>query len=297
VNHAANDRLQRTLAGPVELEGPGLFHGVHARIRLLPADANSGVRFCRTDLAGMPEVPARHDYVLDAPRRTVLGLGNAALVETVEHLMAALAGIGVDNCRVEIDAPEVPSFDASSRVFCDAILEAGLQPLSDPLRTFHTASLIAKLADGGQSLVLRPYVKPLLAVTWRLDYGPRAVIPAQLYSTEITPETFVRDIAAARTFVLESEINALRKLGYGRHLQDRDLLVRRCDGTWNNPLRWPDECARHKLLDCIGDLALSGIAIGGHVSAVRSGHKLNHQLAAQVSQLANDNGQQLSSAA
>lgn len=286
MTHAAHHRLQQTLADPVELEGPGLFHGIPARLRLLPSDAGSGIRFCRTDLADRPSVPARHEFVLNAPRRTVLGHGSSPLIETTEHLLAALAGLGVDNCLIEIDAPEVPSFDASSRVFCDAILETGLQTLSAPVQAYAVTSQVVQQADGGQSLVLRPYVKPLLAVTWKLDYGARAVIPAQVFSAEITPDTFVRELAAARTFVLESEITALRSLGYGRHLTQKDLLIVGADGSWNNRLRWPDECVRHKLLDCVGDLALSGLSVYGHVSAVRSGHKLNHQLAAEVARLA-----------
>jgi len=290
--------LQQTLAGPVELEGPGLFHGIHAQIRLLPAEANAGISFRRSDLADTPTVPARHDCVLNATRRTVLGLhADTPLVETTEHLMAALSGLEVDNCLIEINAPEVPSFDASSRVFCDAILTVGLQKLSEPIRSYHAASQISENGDSRQSLVLRPYMKPLLAITWQLDYGPRSVIPPQMYSTEITPEIFIREIAASRTFVLESEINALKRLGYGRHLTDKDLLVCRNDGSWNNPFRWPDECVRHKLLDCIGDLALSGISLCGHVSAVRSGHKLNHQMAAKVAKKAIDADQHLLTAA
>lgn len=294
--HAANHRLQRTLARPVDLEGPGLFHGVSARLRLLPADRD-GIIFVRADLQDRPSVPATHEHVLKAPRRTVLGRGDQPLVETIEHLMAALAGLGVDHCRVEIDAPEVPSFDASSRVFCDAILEAGLQDLTDPVKTWEATMQLVRQAEGGQSLVLRPYMKPLLAISWHLDYGARAVIPAQVYSAEITPETFVRELAAARTFVLESEIKALRSLGYGKHLTQKDLLVAGSDGTWNNPLRWPDECVRHKLLDCVGDLALCGVSLCGHVTAVRSGHRLNHEMAAEVAFLAGNESRMERSAA
>ena len=277
----ANIRQQRTLAAPVELSGTGLFHGINANLRLLPADENTGVRIRRTDL-DVPEIPARHDYVLSATRRTVLGIGKTTIVETTEHLMAALAGLQVDNCRVELDAPEIPSFDASSRIFCDAILETGLVEQSVPVAALAVKDTLSATGSGKESLVVRPYQKSLMAVTWHLDYGARAPVPPQVYSAEITPEIFVREIAAARTFVLEAEINALRQLGYGKHLTDADLLVCRGDGTWNNRLRWPDECARHKLLDCIGDLALSGLVVQGHVTAIRSGHKLNHQLAATM---------------
>ena len=294
---AANIRLQQTLARPVDLEGTGLFHGINTRLRLIPADVDTGILFCRTDLVECPTIPARHDHVLHAPRRTVLGHGATPLVETVEHLLAALAGIGVDNCRIELDGPEVPSFDASSRIFCEAILDAGLQPLSASIHAFDVASQVVRQTDDGQSLVLRPYLNPLLAITWQLDYGPRAAIPAQVYSAEITPLTFIREIAPARTFVLESEISSLKRLGYGRHLTGRDLLVCGKDGTWNLRLQWPDECVRHKLLDCVGDLALSGLAIRGHLSATRSGHHLNHQLAADVAHLADGGNQGMISAA
>jgi len=297
VIHAANNHLQQTLAGPIKLEGPGLFHGITARLQLLPADADHGIVFCRTDLLQSPSVPARHDFVLNAPRRTVIGRKSTPLVETIEHLMAALAGLQIDNCLVELDAPEIPSFDASSRIFCDAILETGIQKLSTPITSFDAASTFIEQGTGGQSLVMRPYVKPVLAVTWHLDYGARAPIPAQVYSAEITPEVFVREIAAARTFVLESEIKALQSLGYGKHLTDDDLLVCSNDGKWNNRLRWQDECARHKLLDCIGDLALSGYPLRGHVAAVRSGHKLNHQMAASIAELMEGDTQYHSSAA
>ena len=283
VIEAAHKRLQQTLAGPVELEGP--------------AEAGTGIVFRRCDLPDIPTVPARHDYVLAAARRTILGRAGQPLVETVEHLMAAIAGIGVDNCVIEINGPEVPSFDASSRVFFNAMLDKGLQELSECVEAFAITDQMMLKSDGGQSVVLRPYVRSLLAVTWQLDYGRRAPIPPQIYSIELTPDIFVREIASARTFVLESEITMLRGLGYGRHLTDRDLLVCGTDGTWNNRLRWPDECVRHKLLDCVGDLALSGRSVYGHLTAVRSGHKLNHRLAEEVSRMADSHSQSISSAA
>ena len=277
----ANIRQQQTLAAPIKLTGPGLFHGIRANLRLLPAEENTGIRVRRTDL-DTPEIPARHDYVLSATRRTVLGVAETTIIETTEHLMAALAGLQVDNCLIELNAPEVPSFDASSRVFCDAILECGLVRQSTPAATLTVENRLTASGPGKESLVLRPYQKPLMAVTWHLDYGARSPVLPQVYSAELTPEIFVREIAAARTFVLEAEIKALQRLGYGKHLTDADLLVCGTDGIWNNRLRWSNECVRHKLLDCIGDLALSGLSIQGHITAIRSGHKLNHQLAATV---------------
>jgi len=263
-----------------------MFHGIDARLRLLPSDENTGIRFVRTDLADRPEVPGRSEFVLDAPRRTVLGYADQPLVETVEHLMATLAGLQIDNCRVELDAPEIPGFDGSSRVFCDAILEAGVQEQTVPATVVRIAERGILAGDGGQLIRMRPYLRPVAALTYQLDYGPRALVPPQVYSIEVTPESFVEEIAAARTFVLEPEIAALRQLGYGEHLTEDNLVVLTPDGVLNNTLRWSDECVRHKLLDCIGDFALSGTRFAGYIVASRSGHRLNHRMADALAQLA-----------
>ena len=298
LNTTVTNRFQRTLAAPVELHGPGLFHGIETRLRMLPADEDSGLVFCRTDLADTPTVPARTRHVVKAHRRTVLGHNGQPLVETVEHLMAALAGLQIDNCCIELDAPEVPSFDGSSRVICDAILTAGMQAQTVPVRTLMVCGQETRVsAEGGQSIQLRPYLRPVLAMTWQLDYGPRALIAPQDYSLEITPASFFRDIASARTFVLESEIAALQKLGYGRDLTEKDLLIIGAGGVRNNQLRWPNECVRHKILDCVGDLALSGVCVCGHVAACRSGHRLNHQMAATLERLMTEDRPSLRTAA
>ncbi len=294
---ATNQRPQQTLRDPVTLTGPGLFHGITATVRLLPAAEDFGICFRRTDLAHTPDIPARHDFVLSAVRRTVLGTGSTPLVETTEHLLAALSGLNVDNCLVELDAPEIPAFDGSSRVFCSAILETGLTQQTRPAACFDVRSPVTVRGDNDASLILRPADRSRLTISWHLDYGPQAPIPVQEYSADITPDTFVNEIAAARTFVLESEIRALKQAGYGHHLTDADLLVCRSSGQWNRPLHWPDECVRHKLLDCLGDLALSGISISGHLTAVRSGHALNHQLAAAVARLSQKDSPSRSQAA
>ena len=288
MNSADTSELQRTLATCVDLHGPGMFHGIPARLRLLPADESTGIVFVRTDLADRPEVPARSEFVLNAARRTVLGLSDEPLVETVEHLMATLAGLGIDNCRVEIDAPEVPGFDGSSRVFCDAILDAGIDQQTTVARTLQITEPRVLAADGGQLIRIRPYLRRVPAITYQLDYGPKAFIAPQTYSIEVTPDSFARDIAAARTFVLESEITALQQMGYGKHLTEDNLLVLTEDGVRNNQLRWPDECVRHKILDCIGDFALSGTRYCGYIVACRSGHRLNHQLAGTLADFAGD---------
>lgn len=273
---------QTTLSGPVEFRGKSLFHGYDTRVRLLPAEADTGVVFCRTDLTGRPEVRANVWSVCKEPRRTVIMDGEAR-VETIEHLMAALAGMHVDNCRVEIDSPEVPACDGSCRTFCDAIGEAGVEELGAQVQCFVARSRHSVREDSGrQQQELRPYLHRCLAVTYHLDYGSRAMIPPQQLSTELTPDVFVRDIAAARTFVLESEIKGLQKMGFGRHLSAQDLVVMTPEGPIDNQLRWEDEFVRHKILDLVGDLALCGMRVQGHISALRTGHHVNQLMAGEV---------------
>ncbi|MEZ6062756.1 MAG: UDP-3-O-acyl-N-acetylglucosamine deacetylase [Planctomycetaceae bacterium] len=276
-------RFQKTLQNRVELHGPGLFHGIDAHVTLNPADAGYGIVFQRTDLADSPRIPALWSSVAHAPRRTVLASAPNVRVETVEHLLSALAGLQIDNCHIEITGPEVPAFDGSCQAFCEAVFDAGTCELSSPAAIYRPACVVAQHDESGrQSLLLRPYLRPLAAVTYHLDYGRRGQVPPQTYSIELTPESFYHEIAAARTFVLESEIAALRSLGYGKHLKHRDLLVVGSGGVIGNQLRWADEFVRHKILDCVGDLALSGLEIQGHLTAWRSGHQLNHRLAKAV---------------
>jgi len=280
----SRSRLQATITKPVQFTGRGLFHGLDVTATLIPAGAGVGVVFRRVDLDGESDIPATCSYVTTVPRRTVLASSKAATVETVEHLLAALAGLGVDNCIVEINAPEVPAFDGSCRDFCDGILKAGIQKLDDPVDCLNVNEVVTvRTADGRQSLTLRPYLYPCLAVTYHLDYGLNSAIASQVFSAEITPEYFYSDIAAARTFILESEIKALKSMGYGRHLTAKDIVVVGDSGVIDNQLRWANEGVRHKILDCIGDLSLSGKVLSGHVTAYRSGHHLNHELARKLS--------------
>ncbi|MBC7965507.1 MAG: UDP-3-O-[3-hydroxymyristoyl] N-acetylglucosamine deacetylase [Fuerstia sp.] len=276
---------QQTLARPTLIAGHGLFHGIDVKVRLRPADPGTGIVFRRVDLKDRPEVAAHVDNVRSASRRTVLASRSGAVVETVEHLMAALAGLQVDNCLVEIDSIEVPAVDGSSMPFCEAILAAGLvqQSTRRSLLSVEESQGVNDRA-GEQWIEVIPAYDGNATVDYRLDYGPEAVISSQSFSVELTPEAFLRDIAAARTFVLQDEVAALQQMGFGRHLTGRDLVVFDADGSViDNKLRWHDEPVRHKILDCIGDLALSGRVFVGRVVARRSGHKLNHVMAKTLS--------------
>jgi len=222
---------QQTLARTAMISGRGLFHGVEARLRLLPAEPGSGIVFRRVDLAGKPEVKAHVDNVTSAPRRTVLAASNGAFVETTEHLMSALAGLQVDNCIIEINAPEVPAVDGSCLPFCEAILEAGLNIQSAPrdLLIIDESQGVNDRA-GEQWIEIIPSFDGSTTIDYRLDYGPQTAIPSQSFSVSMTPEIFLREIAPARTFVLKNEVEALQIMGFGKHLTGKDLVVFDTDG-------------------------------------------------------------------
>lgn len=272
-------RSQQTLSRPAEFGGLSLFHGFDSSVRLLPAKEDSGIVFRRTDLKLSSDIPGTVASVRKVPRRTVLAAGDA-VVETVEHLLAALSGLRVDNCVVEVNCPELPGFDGSCRPFCDSILDAGIEQQSTAANILAVDRMTCvQSPDGRQSMFLRPYIHHCAAITYHFDYGSRVAVSPQQYSVEVTPDEFYHQISPARTFVLESEIAALQKMGYGQHLTGRDLLVIGNNGPIDNSFRWPDECVRHKILDCVGDLALSQSVFHGHISATRTGHHLNHEMA------------------
>ena len=288
---SAGERLrqeQQTLSGPAMIRGAGLFHGQEARVRLLPSEAGSGIRFRRVDLSGCPEIPARVEYVQPGARRTILTRGDAR-VETTEHLLAALSGLRIDNCVVELDGAEIPAMDGSAMPFCEAILGAGICGQGVLRRTGEIAELqrISEPASG-QWIECIPSGSDDLVIDYRLDYGADSPLPSQSWAVEVTPELFLREIAAARTFVMAAEVEALQAAGFGRHLTRRELVVFESDGSvQENRLRWENEPVRHKVLDCIGDLALSGLSCSGRVVACRSGHKLNHVMARVLSTIVN----------
>jgi len=270
---------QRTLARPVIVEGFGLFGGADVRMTLLPAADDSGLVFERVDLPGRPQIPARIQHLVAEPRRTVLACGTAR-VEMVEHVLAALAGLWIDNCRIQLDAPEPPVGDGSSLEIVEAILYAGIASQSASRRrvVVREGYSVSEPGERGRVQAARG---GQWSIRYDLDYGNMVIRP-QSFQATITPEEFVREIAFARTFVLESEVAMLKARGYGVRATTQNLLVFGKDGVIDNRLRAPDECARHKLLDCIGDLALCGGMPVGEFHAVQSGHHLNHVAVQQM---------------
>lgn len=273
---------QRTIARPARVHGRGLFHGEEVTLTLLPAPDYHGIVFQRVDLSSRVLIPARVEYVAVQPRRTVLArLG--AHVETVEHVLAALAGLQIDNCILQLNAPECPNGDGSAQHFVEAIDRAGIAEQSAPATLLEVAQTVHVEDDGtGACWTASPVNDDGLRIGYEL-LAPYPGCERQSLGLAITPETFVRELATARTFVRESEVQALRSIGLGRLTTPRDLLVFDASGQpIQNALRRPDECVRHKILDCLGDFALAGARVAGHFAAHRTGHRHNHELIRQL---------------
>jgi UDP-3-O-acyl-N-acetylglucosamine deacetylase len=236
------------------------------------------VQFQRLDCSGSAPIPALCEYAAPRDRRTAIAHGGVA-VEMIEHVMAALAGLQIDNCLVQLDAPEPPAGDGSSRHFVDALFEAGVREQNAPRPTFTIRQGIHLRSDRGDGEIRAlPSAELGLTISFQLDYGVDSPIGRQHLTVAITPESFLSELAFARTFVLEAEVQALQSQGYGLRTTARDILVFGPEGVIDNHLHLPDECVRHKILDCLGDFALLGCDLQGHVYASRSGHRLNGEL-------------------
>src|SRR5262245_45871708 len=269
-------RPQRTLRRSVVVEGTGFLTGAHVRVRFVPAPPSSGVVFVRTDLSPAVVIPAHVERVSGTARRTTLSQSSAE-VGLVEHVLAALAGLRIDNCRVELNAPEPPGLDGSADGFVEALLAVGTQT-QPALRSVWEVTASVGVAMPGASLTLHPGRGAGLRLSYFLDYGPGNPIGRQSFSLELTPQHFLNEVACCRTFLLESEAEQLRRQGLGKKTTTADLLVFGPRGPINNRLRFANEPARHKVLDLVGDLSLLGADLCGHLVAYRSGHPLNVEL-------------------
>lgn len=276
-----HDRSQRTIARPAEVQGVGYLTGKTVHLRFRPAPAGTGVVFVRTDLGAHACIAARVEEVTGTNRRTTLGRPPLS-VGLVEHVMAALAGLHIDNCYVEVDAPEPPGLDGSARAFVRALLGAGVVTLPER-RAVWAAEQTVVVHGADATLALHPPTRDELRISYLLDYGLRSPIGWQICTVEITPTAFAREIAGCRTFLLEEEALALRAQGLGSRTQVSDLLVFGPRGPIENRQRFGNEPARHKILDILGDLALLGHDLCGHVVAYRSGHPLNVELVQALS--------------
>jgi UDP-3-O-[3-hydroxymyristoyl] N-acetylglucosamine deacetylase/3-hydroxyacyl-[acyl-carrier-protein] dehydratase len=278
-------KAQKTILTEAKLSGRGLFDGREVKVVFRPAAADTGVVFVRTDTAEPVRVAALAPNIAERPRRTALRKG-PVYVETVEHCLAALCGLGIDNVLVELDSPELPGLDSSSAEYVRVLKKAGLAEQQAQRKELVITRPIM-LVDGDASVYALPAGRAdMLQVTYDLDYGPHLGIGRQVFSCQVSPESFEKHLAPARTFVLEAEAKQLQARGIGTHLGPRDILVIGSDGPIRNSFRFSDECVRHKIVDLLGDLALVGRAVRGRIVAYKSGHGLNQQLARKLFALA-----------
>ncbi|HZF02595.1 MAG TPA: bifunctional UDP-3-O-[3-hydroxymyristoyl] N-acetylglucosamine deacetylase/3-hydroxyacyl-ACP dehydratase [Methylomirabilota bacterium] len=265
---------QQTLNRAVTFSGIGLHSGNRVNMTILPAPANSGVRFRRVDLDGKPEIEARVENVSETNRSTTLAKGNVK-VHTVEHVLAALAGFGIDNAVIELDANEPPIADGSSREFCKIIQAAGFAPQAEK-KEFYSPSEPIELESGETMMTLFPDEGFKVTCTSAGKHGRFT----QFYSTEITPKNWEKELSHARTFCFYEEIEHLIKnnLIKGGNLENA-IVIRDDAVLTTEPLRYPEEFVRHKMLDIIGDLSLLGKSIRGHLIAIKPSHAANCEFA------------------
>lgn len=277
-------RNEHTLASACEVSGRGYWSGREVRVVCRPAAVGSGVVFVRSDLPDQPECPALSGFADSVQFRTNLRRGEACF-EMIEHLMAALVGLEIDNCRVEINGPELPGLDGSSLAYVDAIQNAGLVIQPATRRTLYLNQAILVESNDGAWISAQPADREAV-YQYELDYGTDAVIRPQTHRCQLTPRSFIRQLARARTFVTLEQADALRQSGVATHVTNQDLLVVGPTGPVENDYRFRDECSRHKTLDLVGDLGLVGMDIRASFISHRGGHRLNAALAAMLTEIA-----------
>jgi UDP-3-O-[3-hydroxymyristoyl] N-acetylglucosamine deacetylase len=280
--HAPRPRLQRTIGRPVSVEGVGYWSGRTNRVVLEPAAVGAGVVFVRADLGETVRIPAVARCRVEASSRTNLAAPGGR-VEMVEHVLSALAGLAIDCCVVRVHGEEMPGLDGSALAFVEAIETAGASELAEPVEPIVVAETI-RVGDDDAWIEAAPPRFPGLSVEYELDYGP-GPIGRQVFAGQVDPAAYRSGLAAARTFLPQADAERLRAAGRGLAATTGDLLIFGADGPIGNQLRWPDECARHKVLDLVGDLSLAGRPIHAHVRACRSGHRLNGAMAACLAAL------------
>ena len=264
---------QRTLAREVSIQGNALHTGENVTLTLRPAPAGSGIVFRRIDLSGNPELRPRVDLITDLVRATTIQSGHAK-IHTVEHVLSALAGCGIDNAVVEMNASEPPILDGSARPFVNLILQG--EPLEQEAdREYFELDAPVSVTRGNSSLIALPCDQFKISCTSADDRG----IHTQHLSLTVDPDAYMTQIAAARTFTVYEDIEALLKLGKikGGSL-DCAVVIRGDKIISKEPLRFADEFVRHKILDIIGDLSLLGLPLKAHIVATRPGHAINAEL-------------------
>ena len=270
-------RFETTTQRPVGTRGVGLHSGVDVEVRILPAPAGTGIVFVRTDLDRFA-VPASWKYVARVSYATSL-MRQGVLISTTEHLLSVFYGMGIDNAVVEINSLEAPILDGSSAPFVELLAEAGRRQLRRKRRYLRIRRTV-EVRDGAKRLTILPADQ--FRITCATDFGHRLAGPQEI-DLDVTPERYGSEIARARTFGFERDLDQMRDMGLIRGASLDNAVCFTRSGILNpEGLRFPDECCRHKVLDLIGDLALIGRPLVGHVIAERAGHAMHAALVAQI---------------
>lgn len=275
---------RRTIASPVRLSGTGLFTGETADIEINPSTAPLGLRFIHANetipvhIRSLSDRPVHTAFERMAPRCTSIGSGTTNIA-TIEHLMSALAGLGITDAALKLNGPEVPILDGSALPFVAAVLDAGTKTLDQSVEPIRPTETI-RVEHNSASITIEPADSP--SYSYALDYGAGSPIAAATANWSGDRESYIDLVAPARTFCLQAEADAMQKAGLFTHLTTRDMLVVGDSGPIDNGFRFPNECAAHKLLDLIGDLALVGAPLCAKVTAQKSGHALAHRAARAI---------------
>lgn len=278
-------KLQKTINSEAKLSGKGLFTGKDVKVVFRPGQADTGVVFVRTDMSEPVRIQAITANIAERDRRTAIKKGSVS-IETLEHCLAAISALEISNIVIEIDGPEMPGFDGSSDEYFKTLKRCGIDEQQAECKQIVINKPIS-IIEGDSSIYALPYDSGHLNITYDLDYTQHTGIGRQLYTCELTAGHFESNLSTARTFSLEAEARQMRAHGIGTHLTPRDILVINSDGPIKNSYRFADECVRHKIVDLIGDLMLTGKPIVGRIVAYKSGHALNQQLARRLVSLSN----------
>lgn len=267
---------QRTLKNTIRATGVGLHTGKKVYLTLRPAPVNTGIVFCRDDLNPVVMIPAKPEYVLETTLSTTL-VKDGVKVSTIEHLMAALAGLGIDNAFVDISAPEVPIMDGSAGPFVFLLQSAGIEE-QNAAKKFIRIKRKIQVQDGDKIAVLEPYEG--FRMDFAIDFNhPVIKKTPQFASVDFSTSSFVKEISRARTFGFLSDLEKLRSMNLARGASvDNAIVVDNYSLLNEDGLRYEDEFVKHKILDALGDLYVLGYPFIGHYKAVKSGHALNNML-------------------
>lgn len=265
---------QQTINIPISCDGVGLHTGKRVNLTLKPAEPDYGIRFVRVDLPGMPVIEAKNSQVVDTRLATSLGL-NGYRIYTVEHLLSALAGVGIDNASIEIDSSEVPIMDGSAAHFTSLLQGVGFKAQGNRKKFLRIKKSIT-IQEGDKYIHLSPHGEFKISYTIEFDHP---ILQRQSYTLVVKNKTFIEEICRARTFGFLKDVETLKQNGFAKGGSLENAVVIDTKGVLNEEgLRYKDEFVRHKILDLIGDLSLVGKPILGHIIAYKSGHTLNYAL-------------------